>query len=251
MEDEIMLKTILEEVKEKRVTKTLKVIEKPRISLKQIAVYPFATQNAKERIILTNKYPGGYVNRCYEEARKLICDLLSANFEEHEYYFDEFKKQAESLKKQALLLEKGQKKNKESSAFALEAFINIADKIKPILNNYTFNSNLANKKDHLRIYGVHVGAVADALLYINGGATIAGFIKFSFTKKKLKKEEAENILYILKTFIDNKFGKTMQTRDCILIDVVAGRIYKAATNDKIEILIFQSCKDIVDKWDLL
>jgi hypothetical protein len=74
--------------------KIKKVVKDPKLSVKRFSQYTVATENGKTTILKGCKYPGDYVPRFYEMARKLVCDIFSANFEDHEVYFDEFKKQA-------------------------------------------------------------------------------------------------------------------------------------------------------------
>lgn len=49
-----------------------KIVEDPKISLKQFSSYSSATANAKNAILVKSKYPGNYIPRFYEIARKIV-----------------------------------------------------------------------------------------------------------------------------------------------------------------------------------
>jgi len=61
----------------------VKVVQDPKISLKQFSEYSGATANAKNSILLKSKYPSNYIPRFYEIARKIICDTFDANFPDY------------------------------------------------------------------------------------------------------------------------------------------------------------------------
>lgn len=66
-------------------------------------------------------------------------------------------------------------------------------------------------------------AIADILLSDQLGEQV-GFLKFNFSSEKLKKEEAEVKLHVLKTFFENQ-GLNLHAKSCMLVDVAARRIY--------------------------
>ncbi|MDB5016136.1 MAG: hypothetical protein JWQ84_968 [Mucilaginibacter sp.] len=50
----------------------------------------------------------------------------------------------------------------------------------PLLENYTYYSNLEQKKNASMLNSVRIGAMADMLLYDQYGLDHVGFLKFNF-----------------------------------------------------------------------
>lgn len=231
--------------------KIQKVVKDPKLSLKQLAAYPLATEKGKTSILRKAKYPGGYVPRFYEEARKIICNTFSANSFDTEIYLEEFKRQADTLTEEARYLERDQRKNKICSSNALHEMKHLNAILEPIISSFVLNSNLKNTRDHLYIQEVKIGCMADMLVYENGGATLAGFLKFNFTKQALKKEEAQNMLYVMQRFFEKKEESVFKNRSCMLIDVFAHKLYKSERAETTSLAVKQSCTEINEKWNLI
>ncbi|MGX5690347.1 hypothetical protein [Arcticibacter tournemirensis] len=231
--------------------KVRKIVKDPQLSLKQIAAYVSATVSAKEQILKKSKYPGGYIPRFYEMSRRIVCDAFSANLDDYSIYYDQLEREAARLKKEALAhpVEKDEYKNRVCSASGLDALRRMSMQLEGVLDNYILNSNLTNRKNALSIEGVRIGAMADILLYGNGGASQVGFLKFNFTKAPMKEAEAKATLYILRTFFEEKKGLELNGSDCILIDVFAGRIYKAVHSAHVKDSVIMACQEIKRKWD--
>ena len=117
--------------------KVIKVIKDPKLSLKQFSQYMIATELGKKRIMEKSKYPGDYIPKFYEMARKVICDIFSANFNDFDVYFDEFKRQASSFRKDAIAypIDKDTHKNRTCSANGLDQIIAMSLHLNPILTN--------------------------------------------------------------------------------------------------------------------
>ena len=233
--------------------KTIKIVQDPKISLKQFSKYGSATVNAKNSILIKSKYPSDYVPRFYEMARKIICDTFGANFTDYSLYFDEFVRQASLLKKKALEFptNKDTHKNRVCSADALIALTEMGSQIVPLLKKYILNSNISNKKDSITVEDVKIGAMADMLLFEDAGATQVGFLKFNFTKKAMTNLEAEHMLYVLRSFFLEKRGLEVNFNECILIDVFSSKIYRAANIALTEVSTKKLCREIKEKWPLL
>jgi len=232
--------------------KVSKIVEDPKISLKQFSSYCSATLNAKNTILVKSKYPTGYIPKFYEMARKIVCDTFGANFEDLDLYFDEFNRHMHRLKKEAMPFptNKDPYKNRTLSAEGLVALTQMRNQLNPILKNYVLNSNITNRKQSVTIEEVKIGAMADMLLYENAGATHVGFVKFNFTKRPMKRIEAEYMLYILRSFYLEK-GLELDLNKCFLVDVFSGTIYLAIAPIFIEEPIHKSCLEIKAKWPLL
>jgi hypothetical protein len=227
--------------------KEIKIVKEPKISLKPFSKYPFSTARGKNRIIESSKYPGDYFPKYYEIARKIICDTFSGNFPDHSLYFEEFSYRSAILKKEAIehLPKTDKYKNRIFSSEALDTIIKMAPQLNPILDRYILNSNLLNKKDGITVQGVRIGSMSDILLSENGGASLPiGFIKFYFAKDELKKEQADVMLHVLRSFFEQKKGLSFEFRNCILIDVFSDKL---SLNETVK----NACIEIKTKWDAI
>lgn len=164
--------------------KQAKIVEDPRLSLTQYSRYPGSTLNSRKRILISSKYPGEYIPRIYDIAKGIITATFSANFEDYELYFDEFRRHAARLKKEALAFspKTDNYKNRYYSAGALEGMIKMSDKIIPILKRYVLNSN--TKRAAILVKGVKISSKADMLLFDHTGEQI-GLIRFNFPQATL------------------------------------------------------------------
>lgn len=222
------MEKILSKVQEEKdVVEIQKIVVDPRMSLKQFSAYIVATDRGRDRILRKSKYPGDYIPRYYEKARKLICETFSANFDNHELYFEEFNRQGAILREEAKEHAENRDgfKNRMYSANGLDEIVAMEELISPILNDYILDSNLSKRRDAVVINDVKIGSVADMLLNENWGATQVGFLKFNFTGKALTKKEAGTMLYVLKEFFERK-GVEVNPKSCLLIDAFARRIFK-------------------------
>ncbi|MCY1528852.1 hypothetical protein D9M68_639730 [compost metagenome] len=232
--------------------KVIKVVKDPHLSLKRFSQYMVTTELGKRRIVESSKYPGDYIPRFYEMARKVICDVFSANFEDYNVYYDEFKRQSATLRKEAMTYpnNKDAHKNRMCSADGLDQIIAMSVHLDSILSSYILNSNLSQKKSSITRNGVKIGSMADILLFENAGATQVGFMKFNFTKKVLSKQEAKAMLFVLRKYFE-KQEVVLNSKACFLIDVFAWRIYIASDLDDIEEQADIACLEIVKTWDLV
>lgn len=239
-------------MEEKIEVKVQKVIEDPKLSLKMFSQYIGATDIRKLRILQGSKYPGDYIPKFYEKARKLICDLFSANFVDHDLYFDEFKLQAKILRDEAKEYPKNRDdfKNRSCSANGLDEVCAMANFLSPILKNYVLESNLSKRKDAIIRNGVRIGAMADLLVSDNVGITQIGFLKFNFTTKLLSKIEADTMLYVLKEFFERK-GVKLNPKSCFLVDVYARRIYTLSGCKVMAENVDIATLEIRKNWDLI
>jgi len=244
---------IEEEVEVK--VKVQRIVIAPRMSLKQFAKFCTASLPVRETVLQKSKYPGGYIPRYHEIARKIICAAFSSNFndDEHDVHFEEFSRHAIRLRKEAQAYDgkTDEHKNRIYSASALEAMSKISGIIIPILKRYVLNSNLHMRKDATSIAGVSVGAVSDLICSTDSGLTIAGFIKFNFTAAALKKEEAEHMLFVLKKFFHAKHKIKTDAKDCMVIDVVDGKIYRGIETSNLAESIQINCEEIRSRWDTI
>ncbi|WP_419698132.1 hypothetical protein [Mucilaginibacter sp. NFX135] len=207
--------------------KTRKVVEEPRISLTMMGRLVVASERAKLTIIKNSKYPSDFVPGYHEMARKCICNAFEGNFkDDYDLYFDEFKRKAKEYRKAATAYprEKVMYKNNFYSAEGLDGIIAMATLLTPILEYYTFYSNLDQKKNAIMLNSVRIGTMADIHLHDQYGLDHIGFLKFNFSKTKFPAEEAAVKLLVLKKYYDSK-NISLNPRDCILVDVAYRRIY--------------------------
>lgn len=232
--------------------KEQKVVRDPRLSLKQFSQYMTATERGKSGVLRKCKYPGTYIPRFYEMARKLVCETFSANFEDHDLYFEEFKRQAAIFREEA----KGYPENKDnfknrvSSARGLDEICNMEQSLTPVLRRYVLENNLSKRRDTITRNGVKIGAVADMIVSENGGATQVGFLKFNFTTQLLSKKEAGTMLHVLKEFFEKK-DVNVDPKSCFLIDVFAARIYTLSGIVNMEQDFEKATLEIRKNWDLI
>jgi hypothetical protein len=230
-----------------------KVIVDPRISLTMMGRLVVASERAKLTIIKNSKYPSEFVPGYHEMARKCICDAFEGNFNnDYHLYFDEFKRKAKEYRKTANTYskEKVLYKNNFYSAEGLDGIVAMSGLVTPLLENYTYYSNLAQKKNAIMLNGVRIGAMADMLLYDQYGLDHVGFLKFNFSKTKFPAEEAAVKLQVLKRFYEG-IKIEFNPKDCILADVPARRIYTlneiADTGDQLN----KATALIRDNWGLI
>lgn len=233
--------------------KIIKIVKEPRISLTMISRYVVATERGRLRILKGCKYPSDYIPKFYEMARKLVCELFEGNFiGQEELYFEEFQRQAVIYRKEAKNYpeKKDDYKNRIYSAKGLEALIVMAPLLIPILQQYTLHSNLSRRRNAITKNGVKIGAMADMLLLDQVGVDHVGFLKFNFSSTKLKKEEAEAKLFVLKKFYQEK-GLELNSKSCILVDVIAWRLYSVADVADAEVKINKATLEIRDGWEMI
>lgn len=225
------------------------IVEDPKLSLKQFARYPNSTVKGKARILMTSKYPGGYIPRYYEIARKIVVDTFSSNFGDYELYFSEFRRHATRLKKEALPFDPktDEYKNRHCSAVALEQVVLMEKMLVPILDKYVWNGNLSSRRDNIFIKEVRIGAMSDVLLYDDLGNQV-GLLKLNFTKTKLKENEAQLSLHVLRTFFENVKQLSMQPKHCLFVDVYSGKIFNAERASGIVSLAEVNCQEIKTRW---
>lgn len=228
------------------------VVEDPKLSLKQFARYPNSTIKGKQRILINSKYPGGYIPRYYEIARKVVVDIFSSNFRDYELYFSEFQRHASRLKKEALLFDPktDDYKNRHCSAVALEQIINMREVLIPLLERYVLNDNLRNKRDNIFIKEVRIGAMSDMLIFDNLGNHV-GLLKFNFTKSKLKESEAQITLHVLKAFFTNVKQITLQPKHCLFVDIYSAKIFNAERAIGIAGMAEVNCQEIKTQWPVI
>lgn len=185
-------------------------------------------------------------------ARKLICNLFSAGFEDHELYFDEFKRQAKILRDEAKVypVNKEGYKNRAYSANGLDEICAMATLLSPILDSHVLESNLSKRRDAIHKNGVRIGAMADMLVSDNFGIAQEGFLKFNFTGKALSKREADTMLYVLAEFFQKK-GIVLNPKSCFLVDVYARRIYTLSGSKDMTENVDTATLEIRKNWDLI
>lgn len=240
-------------IEDEPVVKVKKVIKEPQISLTMISRYIVATEKGKVRILKGCKYPPEYIPRFYEMARKLVCEVFTRNYlDQHELYFQSFQEQAAIYRKEAKAFpeKKDGYKNRIFSAKGLDAIVAMSPLLLPILQRYVLNNNLTQRKDAIRRNDVRIGAMADLLVSDQTGINQIGFLKFNFSTKKLKKEEAAAKLYVLKTFFEKR-GLDLDRRSCILVDVMAWRIYILSDAGNAEPAVNQATLEIRNNWNLI
>jgi len=232
--------------------KVIKVVAEPRLSLKRFSQYMVASERRKTSILRGCKYPGDYVPRFYEMARKLVCEMFAANFEDSDMYFEEFKRQAQAYRNEAKAYPENKDgyKNRVYSANGLDAICAISALLTPFLDKNIVNSNLTHRRDSIIKNGVRIGAVADMLVYDEVGATQIGFLKFNFTTKEISKTEADIMLFVLSDFFGKK-GVKLNPKSCILVDVFAGRVFTGANISDIRLDVDKNTSEIRKNWDLL
>ena len=95
-----------------------------------------------------------------------------------------------------------------------------------VLDKYVWNGNLSSRWDNIFIREVRIGAMSAVLLYDNLGNQV-GLLKFNFTKTKLKENEAQLSLHVLRTFFENVKQLRLQSRHCLFVDVYSCKIFNA------------------------
>jgi hypothetical protein len=230
--------------------KQAKVVEDPRLSLTQFSRYHGSTLKGRQRILLDSKYPGDYIPKYYNIARKIITGTFSANFNDYDLYFEEFRRQATILKKEALAFPSNTDdyKNRYLSAGALEALIRMSDKLTPVLDRYVLNVN--SKRAAILVNGVKISSKADMQLFDLAAEQI-GLLRFNFSQSRLKTNEADLALKVLMSYAKDTDGKSLAPKHCLLIDIHSGNILTAKDNRLIESVLLDSCSEIGQIWKAL
>ncbi|UEG51843.1 hypothetical protein LLH06_12805 [Mucilaginibacter daejeonensis] len=213
--------------KENVAVKEKKVVLEPQISLTMISRYIIASERRRKSILKGCKYPPNYIPRFYEVARKLVCEAFSLNFiDQHEVYFDDFKRHAARLRKEAKDYAENTDdyKNRIYSAKGLDSIVAMEQLLTPILQKYVLENNLTRRRNKIMQNGVRIGAMADLILS-DDSSTPVGFLKFNFSTTKLKKEEAAAKLWVLHRFYSER-ELNFNHKICLVIDVAAWRIYR-------------------------
>lgn len=86
-------------------------------------------------------------------------------------------------------------------------------------------------------------------MFEDAGLTEVGFISFNFTKRKLKRQEAEFWLYVLWYYHKLK-GNVYDLSKCFLVDVYAGKIYTAIDERFMEQPTRKLCLEIASNWKI-
>ena len=238
----------MEKVKEK------KVVENPRLSLSQFAKYCAATDNSKRSIILKAKFTGGYIPKFYDRARASVREILSANMNDNDLCFEILQRKALELKAEAkeFPVKKDDYKNREYSAEGLLALKRSSRVLEPILDKFILNippPKSLNNTNTITIEDVKISSKVDLLLFEDAGLTEVGFISFNFTKRKLKRQEAEFWLYVLWYYHKLK-GNVYNLSKCFLVDVYAGKIYTAIDERFMEQTTRKLCLEIASNWKI-
>ncbi|KRT13211.1 hypothetical protein ASU31_25765 [Pedobacter ginsenosidimutans] len=230
--------------------KQLTIVQDPRLSLTQFSRYYGSTLNGRKRILINGKYPGDYIPKYYNIARDIITATFSANFDDYDLYFDEFRRHAARLKKEALVFppKTDNYRNRYFSAGALEGLIRMSDKLIPILSNYVLNTN--RKHASITVSGVKISAKADMLLFDLTGEQI-GLLKFNFPQARLRAMEAGLALKVLKVYAKETSGLSFRSKDCLFIDIPSGSVLVSQDNPGIESAMTETCAEIKKIWPTL
>lgn len=230
--------------------KQAKIVEDPRLSLTQFSRYHGSTLKGRQRILLDSKYPGDYIPKYYNIARKIITGTFSSNFNDYDLYFEEFRRQAILLKKEAIAFPPNTDdyKNRYLSAGALEALIRMSGKLTPILDRYVLNTN--SKRAAIVVNGVKISSKADMQLFDIAAEQI-GLLRFNFSQGRLKTNEADLALKVLMNYAKETDGKSLAPRHCLLIDIHSGNILTARENRVIDSVLMDSCSEIRQVWKSL
>lgn len=233
--------------------KVRRVVVDPRMSLTMMGRLVVASERVKLTIIKNSKYPSEFVPGYHEMARKSICEVFESNIKgDYNLYFDEFKRKAKEYAKEAISYpkEKVAYKNYFYSAEGLDGVVAMEALLTPLLENYIFHSNLAQKKNSIMMNSVRVGSMADMLVYDQFGLDHIGFLKFNFSKSKFPAEEAAVKLQVLKRFFEGK-QIDLNPADCILVDVPSRRIYALDELPDAGGALNRGTILIRDSWDLI
>ncbi|RQO77742.1 hypothetical protein DBR40_07140 [Pedobacter sp. KBW01] len=227
--------------------KQAKIVEDPRLSLTQFSRYHGSTLNGRRRILINGKYPGDYIPKYYNIARDIITATFSANFDDYDLYFEEFSRHAARLKKEALAFSPrtDNYKNRYFSAGALESLVRMSAKLIPILNKYVLNTN--RKRASITVAGVKISSRADMLLSDITGEQI-GLLRFNFPQARLRANEAELALKVLKRYSKEISGISLNARDCLFIDIPTGNVLTAQEGPGLESLLLATCTEIKNIW---
>lgn len=232
--------------------KEKKALLEPRISLTMISRYVVASEKGRKSILKGCKYPSDYIPRFYEMARKIACETFALNFiDQLEVYFEDFKRHSERLRKEAKDYpeKKDTHKNRIYSAKGLDGIVAMEQLLTPILQTYVLDNNLSQRRNKIMKNGVRIGAMADMLLS-DDATNPVGFLKFNFSTKKLKKEEAAVKLWVLHRYYIEK-DMEFDPKNCLLIDVVAWRIYSLANLQDPAQSLEQASLEIRNSWELI
>lgn len=234
--------------------KVKKIVENPRLSLSQFSRYCAASENKKKSIVLTAKFTGDYIPKFYDKAKSIVREALSVNFGEYETSFEEIKRQAFQLKADAkqYSIKKDDFKNREYSGDGLLALCSHAKAIMPILIKYVVRVPLGKSKNNVNtitIENVKISSKIDLMLFDKSGLSEVGFMSFNFTKRKLKRQEAEHWLYVLWLYHKQR-GNVYDMNKCFLIDVYAGKIYTAIEERFMEQPTKKICLEIAANWKI-
>lgn len=233
--------------------KVRKVVVDPRISLTMMGRLVMASDKVKLSIIKKCKYQSEFVPGYHEMARKTICEAFENNIKgDFDIYFDEFKSKAKEFRHEANLypIDKVAHKNPFYSAEGLDGVVAMEGLLTPLLDNYTFYSNLTQKKNSVMLNNVRIGSMADMLLFDQYGVDHIGFLKFNFSKSKYPAEEAAVKLQVLKRYFEGKQIE-LNPADCYLVDVPARRIYTLDEVPNATSALNKGTVLIRDNWDLI
>jgi len=233
--------------------KVRKVVVDPRISLTMIGRLVVASDQVRLSIIKKCKYPSDFVPGYHEMARKAICEAFENNIKgDYNVYFDEFKRTAKAFRKEAMLhpIDKVAYKNPFYSAESLDGIVAMEYLLGPMLDSYTFYSNIKQRKSSIMMNNVRIGSMADMLLFDQYGVSHTGFLKFNFSKSKYPTEEAAVKLHVLKKYFDSKKIE-LNSSDCYLFDVPTQRIYTLNEAPNANGALNKGTILIRDNWDLL
>jgi hypothetical protein len=230
-----------------------KVVIDPKMSLTMMAQLVVASDRVKLSIIKKSKYPSKFVPGYHELARKFMCEAFASNISgDYHYYFEDFKRRAKALAKEAVLYPKKRVayKNPFYSAEALESMVVMEGIVTPLLEYYTMQSNVSKNKKSIEINNVCISARADLILEDQYGVNQVGFLKFNFSKSKYPAEEAAVKLHVLKRYYDER-KIDVNPNDCILVDVAGRRIYRLSEVTDVKGRLHKDTILIRDTWNFI
>jgi hypothetical protein len=220
-------------------------VKEPRMSLKMLCEYREASPIGRNSIIKDSKFNKPFVSARYNEAEAFISEYLAKTRDYPEILMD----RANELKKASSKLLDMKKDHALSSAYALEKFFKMFPKLKLSSDLIIRAEDGVSRK--ININGVKISIRPELMICDYSGLDYSGFIKLYFGKNKpLTKTIAESMACLSKHYFKQNEGLDFNDKNCYVVDVCNGTIYKSPKSYKRIIQELEyCCSEIADRWD--
>lgn len=220
----------------------------PRISVNKLAEYVVTQSPRRRRTIITDQIkPSPYVTSRYEDARRVLAQHLSEPSRERKQLL----RMGAVLRDRAaeLSADDDRRKSLLASARAVEAFADIADRLK--VKNAIATTGARRNAD-LVVAGVRVVVCPDVAFLERGTERRVGGAKFHFpVANRLTTEALRYAAAMLYAHHEHR-GDSPRRDACIAVDVMAGEFESAPRAMKERMKnVEAACQEIAERWPLL